>query len=293
MEKATTIFLVDDDEDDRLIISEAIQSVISNVRILEVSSGMELLELLNDPAAPTPDLITLDMNMPGIDGLGILKILKQEISHRHIPIVMMSTTSERHLISEAYRLGVNAFIVKPVTPTDYEMVAQAVNLCFLNHFSAAQLPATTVASNRAVSIIVIEDNEDHWNLMNFALKQSWPNLNLVRLRNKNTTLDFLSNCYKSLSPAPQMILLDLYLPNRQDGLSLLESIRYFLSINKLPEVPVIVFSYSNHKKDINACYALQANAYMVKPPDASQWPLYFKGLAHFWSKTIHSPAANR
>jgi CheY-like chemotaxis protein len=208
-----------------------------------------------------------------------------------IPVVMMSTSSDRELVGEAYRLGVNAFIKKPVTPAEYELAAQAVNLCFLNYLNISHFPPVA-PNNQSETIIIIEDSDDHWALMNEAFKYSRPTLNLIRLRNKSSMLEFLDKCYKELRPAPQLILLDLYLPTRKEGLTLLESIRYFISINNLPETPIIVFSNSPDKKDINACYQRYANAYMVKPTDLSQWPLHLNSLSYVWKRAIRYPVSN-
>jgi CheY-like chemotaxis protein len=289
MRLADTIYLVDDDADDRMLLSDAIQDVARSVRIVEVENGYKLLDLLKDAHSHAPALIMIDMNMPQINGLELVAMLRQKADCRHIPVVMISTASNNELISEAYRLGINAFMPKPVTMEDFESIAHAINLCFLNPLQIPDINVSSLAGISAASIIVIEDSNDHWNLMNFAIKQSMQSLNLIRLRDKNTTLDFLDSCYKNLVPYPRMIMLDLYLPNRDQGLSLLESIRYFLSINKLPNIPVIIFSNSKDKIDIDACYENQANAYLVKPGNVEKWPFYFKRLLHFWTKTIRLP----
>ena len=287
MEKAI-IFLVDDDEDDRMLISQALLDLIEYLDIREISTGAELLNLISSPGFEKPALILLDMNMPGLDGLAVLASLKRDLDSRMIPVVMMSTASDRELVGRAYSLGVNAFIKKPVTPADYNLAAQAVNLCFLNYLHISQFPQ--VASNDQVeTIIVIEDSDDHWAMMNDSFRLSRPSRNLIRLRNKSGMLDFLENCYRDLTPAPQLILLDLYLPTRREGLSLLESIRYFISINNLADIPIIVFSNSPDKKDINACYQKFANAYMLKPSDPSQWPLHLNSLSYVWKKAIRYP----
>jgi CheY-like chemotaxis protein len=292
MEKPKTIFLVDDDGDDRMLIGEAIQNLSKSVVIREIENGYELLELLNAEDGEKPELILIDMNMPQINGLETLFKLRQNLDNRHIPVLMISTASNKELVLEAYRMGVNAFIPKPVTLAEYESLAQAVNLCFLNYPQISEGDIHPVSGNNAANVIIIEDNDDHWNLMNLAIRQSTQKLNLIRLRDKNSTLDFLDNCYKNLVPAPKLILLDLYLPSRKHGLGLLESIRYFLSINNLADIPIIVFSNSNYRKDMDACYEKQANAYIVKPADVTVWPHYFTRLFNLWAKTIRFPNTN-
>jgi CheY-like chemotaxis protein len=287
MKKTKTIFLVDDDEDDRMLIMEAIRDVIGNVEITQIESGYKLLDVLAG-LKPGPDLILMDMNMPKMNGLEILCAMKQHAIHRSIPVVILSTTSSSRLVSKAYEQGANAFMIKPVTPADYEMMARAVDICFLNRFSADRFLAS-VKPVTARSMLIIEDNDDHSDLMSIAIKQGMPDVRAIRLPDKASTLHFLNTEYKNLKPQPEMILLDLYLPTREDGLSLLEDIRQFIVANQLAQVPIIVFSYSDHREDLDASYAKQANGYVIKHPDISKWSFYFENLSYFWSKTMSIP----
>jgi CheY-like chemotaxis protein len=87
-----------------------------------VENGEELLEYLyrrgkySDPAvSPRPGLILLDLNMPKKDGRQALKEIKADPSLRSIPIVVLTTSKAEEDILRSYDLGVNSFIVKPVT----------------------------------------------------------------------------------------------------------------------------------------------------------------------------------
>lgn len=143
------------------------------------------------------------------------------------------------------------------------------------------------------SILVVEDDADHWQLMQIALKQSMPKAEVVRMKDSETTLDFLANGWMALAQHPQLILLDLYLPSREMGLDLLEKIRAFLVDNHLSTIPIIIFSSSTHQDDIKACYQRQANAYMVKPFDLKDSITYFKSLNQFiWDNYMTTPALN-
>ncbi|SKB86051.1 response regulator [Dyadobacter psychrophilus] len=290
MKKDKTVLLVDDDEDDRLLLSDALTELIENIEVIEMGSGKELLSILlsGETERIIPDLILLDMNMPELNGLEILSKIKEDRSLREIPTVMLSTASHKDLIAQAYRAGVNAFMVKPITASEYEMVASAVNICFLNNLAPGHLDAV-FKSHKDSNIVVIEDNDDHWNLLNFSIKQSMPRVNMIRLRDQRGAMEYFESSLKSVDSLPDMILLDLYLPVRDAGLALLEHIRYRIEINKLPPVPIIVLSYSDNREDVKASYARQANSYMIKPLDPNNWPVYFKNLTHFWSKTISLP----
>lgn len=135
MAQTKTIYLVDDDDDDREFMKAALCSTIDNVEIVEVPRVTELISLLEaEQQIIGPKLILMDLNMPRINGMEMLVEIKQSTNHRHIPVVMVSTTTHQQQIDEAYARGANAFVVKPVTSAEYETVARGVGLCFLNHY---------------------------------------------------------------------------------------------------------------------------------------------------------------
>jgi CheY-like chemotaxis protein len=115
-----TIYLADDDEDDRMLIRMAIEQEISDVRILEVDSGDLLIDTIEQgKSTSTPAVVIMDMNMPRMNGLETLSYLKANSSHKHIPVVMLSTTSDPSLVRDSYDRGVNAFIEKPIFHQDF------------------------------------------------------------------------------------------------------------------------------------------------------------------------------
>ena len=81
-----------------------------------------------------PVVILLDLNMPRIDGLTVLRTLKAHPVLRRIPIVILTTSNEDRDIQTAYDLGVNSYIVKPVGFDNFMEVAQHIELywCVLN-----------------------------------------------------------------------------------------------------------------------------------------------------------------
>lgn len=86
-----------------------------------VRDGIELLDYLRctgqydtRDSREIPRLVLLDLKMPRVDGLDALRELKADERMRSIPIVMMTSSGERRDVAEAYRLGVNSFVVKPV-----------------------------------------------------------------------------------------------------------------------------------------------------------------------------------
>ena len=106
-----TIYIVDDDEDDRMLVREALEDVIGPAKIIEAIDGRNLLDLLLQRKQSSElELILLDINMPRMNGLETLAHIRANHEVEHIPIIMFSTSSDQKLINSAYKIGVNAFV---------------------------------------------------------------------------------------------------------------------------------------------------------------------------------------
>ena len=117
-----TILMADDDGDDRRLTHEALVEgrLLNELRFVE--NGEELMDYLRrrgkyaPPAeSPRPGLILLDLNMPRKDGRTVLKEIKGDPDLRTIPVVVLTTSKADEDVFKSYDLGVNSYIVKPVT----------------------------------------------------------------------------------------------------------------------------------------------------------------------------------
>lgn len=117
-----TILIADDDPEDRMLAAEALKEsrLANDVRFVE--DGEELVDYLtyrgrfsNPDDAPRPGVILLDLNMPRKDGREALREIKENSELRRIPIIVLTTSKAEIDIYRSYDLGVNSFIVKPVT----------------------------------------------------------------------------------------------------------------------------------------------------------------------------------
>jgi CheY-like chemotaxis protein len=142
--KPITILMADDDPDDRLLTADALKEarLINDIRFVE--NGEELLEYLRrtgkfaPPAdAPRPGLILLDLNMPRKDGRAVLKDLKQDAELRTIPVVVLTTSKDDEDVYRSYDLGVNSYIVKPVT---FEALVDILQTLEKYWFEIVELP---------------------------------------------------------------------------------------------------------------------------------------------------------
>jgi len=285
MKTTKTVYIADDDEDDRMLLREAIFSVIEDAIIKEVCDGVELIEQIRLESHANEIVILLDMNMPKMNGLEALAVIKSDPDLVHIPIIMISTASNPELITKAYLGGINAYIAKPYLFDQYVELAKAVNICFLHNYPSFDQSAA-LKNIDTKSILVIDDNADQNKLINLALKHIIPHVNVITIENQATSIEFISSQWDKCSISPQLILLDLYLPDRKNGLSLLEEIKQFLVSKNLTAIPIIILSQSNDPADIRDCYRYQANAYMTKSSDLTVWFSFFSYICHFWMDTI-------
>jgi two-component system, response regulator len=89
-------------------------------RIRHLRDGEELMKMIADPAAPRPKLILLDLKMPKVDGIEVLRFLKSNSVWKTVPVVMLTSSDSERDIVESYELGVNAYIVKPVNTDNFK-----------------------------------------------------------------------------------------------------------------------------------------------------------------------------
>ncbi|QDK81901.1 response regulator [Spirosoma sp. KCTC 42546] len=128
-QRHTTILLTDDDDDDRYFLRQAIERVIDDLAVLEAKNGEEALALLQTNFI---QLVILDMNMPGLNGLETLVFIRAQNQLFSTPVVMLSTSDQPELITSAYAKGINSFIKKPVHVDEYDQIADAIKVCFLS-----------------------------------------------------------------------------------------------------------------------------------------------------------------
>lgn len=107
-----TVFLIDDDDDDREIFEEALNSLEFDVAYQEAADGLEALEKLKNPNFKKPDIIFLDLNMPKMDGRQFLLEIKKCEEFRHIPIIIYSTSSNSRDINFTLENKAAKFITK-------------------------------------------------------------------------------------------------------------------------------------------------------------------------------------
>lgn len=118
------ILLVEDDPDDIGFFTEAMQESSIRVKItIAKSSGQMFSHLDNDEKF---DLIFLDINLPIINGIECLKLLKESIKYKLIPVIMLSGSHAETDINETYKQGAHHYMAKPYSLPDYEFCLKEI-----------------------------------------------------------------------------------------------------------------------------------------------------------------------
>lgn len=151
-------------------------------------------------------------------------------------------------------------------------------------------PEATVRRNfRGAKILFIDDNPDHCALVRTVLQACMPEVTLLVAPTVEEALNQLSQCLAAPTSLPRLVLLDLYLPQIQDGWRLLQVLKAGDSPYRL--VPVTVLSHSDKPSDVKTSYELGAASYLVKPTDYPQWLAYFGSLRDYWWHTVTLPTS--
>jgi len=136
------ILLVEDSPDDACLTVDALREgrVRNNVTVIE--DGVTAMAFLRREgryaAAPRPDLILLDLNLPRKNGREVLTEIKQDLNLRRIPVVIMTSSDDEKDILAAYNLYVNCYVTKPVDLDQFIRVVKSIEHFW---FSVVKLPA--------------------------------------------------------------------------------------------------------------------------------------------------------
>jgi CheY-like chemotaxis protein len=124
------ILLVEDDHVDAITVKRALQEIRVTNRVLHRENGEEALKFLRDPNTQWPFLILLDLNMPIMNGIEFLQILKQDATIKHIPVIVLTTSEEQQDKTNSLDLGVTGYMAKPVDYRQFVEVMRTLNACW-------------------------------------------------------------------------------------------------------------------------------------------------------------------
>ena len=122
---AVEILLVEDNPDDAGLTIRALKKYNLSNQLLHLTDGEEAINFIfGEKMNGLPKVILLDLKMPKVDGIEVLRKLKSDETKKIIPVVVLTSSKEEKDIIESYKLGVNAYIVKPV---DFDKFVKAIS----------------------------------------------------------------------------------------------------------------------------------------------------------------------
>lgn len=143
--KATIVLLVEDDPGDQKLVKNALadqdQDVTNEFHV--ANSGEEALEYLQrskigDKQSPWPNLILLDLNMPGMGGREFLKRMKADDDLCAIPVVVLTVSDSEVDIQESYRLNVAGYVQKLASPDEFQTLVKKLAKYWSAHSAAVK-----------------------------------------------------------------------------------------------------------------------------------------------------------
>lgn len=122
-----SFFLIEDSTADADLIIRVLKKNDKSIQIYHAQDGEEAIQMLNSWAAgfPNPMIILLDLKLPKIDGLEVLKIIKEDKRFRSLPVIVLTSSNQNQDIQKAYQLGANSYIIKAI---DFDEFSKAIEL---------------------------------------------------------------------------------------------------------------------------------------------------------------------
>jgi CheY-like chemotaxis protein len=135
------ILLIEDNAGDVRLMQEALKQGPIRAHLNVASDGLEGLDFLAKRGpfadAPDPDLILLDLNLPKKTGREVLREIKANPDWKHLPVIVMTTSTARQDVEKAYELNANCYITKPIELDEFLRVVRTIEDFW---FSVATLP---------------------------------------------------------------------------------------------------------------------------------------------------------
>ncbi|HVZ51337.1 MAG TPA: response regulator [Pseudolabrys sp.] len=208
---AITVLVVDDDP----VTHEVLTSTLGKegCRLLHARDGSEALEIMR---RERPDIVTLDVMMPKVDGWSVLGIMKSDPELAQIPVIMLTIVDDRNL---GYSLGASEFMTKPVDRGRLISVIERL-----------------APADKGGLVLIVDDDPGVRGMLKTAVESG--GMRSAEAENGQAALKWLEE-----NPAPALVLLDIMMP-MMDGFEFLERVR---AQEKFAELPIVVLT----AKDLN------------------------------------------
>jgi len=127
MRSRKPILLVEDDYVDVMTVKRALGEINLQNDLVVAENGEQALDYLEDPSNERPGIILLDLNMPRMNGIEFLQIVKQHEQHKIIPVIVLTTSSQERDRVESFKMSVAGYMTKPVIYTEFVDVVRIID----------------------------------------------------------------------------------------------------------------------------------------------------------------------
>ncbi len=121
------ILLVEDDKVDVMTVRRALNDIRVTNPLVNLENGEEALKYLRDPGSEKPCIILLDLNMPIMNGIEFLQVVKHDAPLKRIPVVVLTTSEEQQDKVNSFDLGVAGYMTKPVDYRQFVEVMRTID----------------------------------------------------------------------------------------------------------------------------------------------------------------------
>ncbi|MHC1557330.1 response regulator [Actinomycetospora sp. C-140] len=120
------VLFVEDSPQDVEAVGRTLAAAHPRARLEALGDGTSALERLADTEAELPDLVLLDLNVPGLDGHGVLSTVRRRAPLDGLPVVVLTSSTRPQDIEACYRAGANSYVVKPVELAAFQAILRGV-----------------------------------------------------------------------------------------------------------------------------------------------------------------------
>jgi CheY-like chemotaxis protein len=136
MQPLKPILLVEDDSVDAMTVKRAMRDLQVGHSVIHSINGEEAMKYLINPDTEKPFVILLDLNMPKMNGIEFLKVMKTHPDLKTIPVIVLTTSKEKRDVLESFELGAAGYMVKPV---DYSKFVEILGKIMI-YWSSSEMP---------------------------------------------------------------------------------------------------------------------------------------------------------
>jgi two-component system cell cycle response regulator len=266
------IMVVEDDPGIRLVLKRALES---RWEVVTASDGQRALELLG---RAEPDLLIIDVMMPGMDGFTLAKKIRESQAHRTTPFFFLTSLTSKHDAMQGYELGAAAYLHKPV---DIDRLLKNIEITLEERgivptpkrFSIDSVqveprpPAQSSSPRRSKypakelpgrpRVLIVDDDDSVRHLLSAALQRDYE---VFVAMNGREALDRIERL------EPDLITVDLAMP-RLNGFQLIESLR---AHHTLGSTPILMITGQASESNVRRARDVGATAVIPKPVDIDQ-----------------------